>query len=168
MPIHAALGVLWSSANAEEQMKTADICNAEVVTVGTHDSLRDAAALMRQHHVGDVVVVDRSGGYLAPLGILTDRDIVVEVVAEGVELDDVTVGDAMTGELITAGEDDELLSTLERMREHAVRRLPVINDKGVLVGIVTLDDIIGLLAKQLTEVWALIVRERRHEVELRG
>jgi CBS domain-containing protein len=93
---------------------------------------------------------------------------VVEVVAEGVELDDVTVGDAMTGELITAGEDDELLSTLERMREHAVRRLPVINDKGVLVGIVTLDDIIGLLAKQLTEVWALIVRERRHEVELRG
>ncbi len=149
-------------------MKTADICNAEVVTVGTHDSLRDAAALMRQHHVGDVVVVDRSGGYLAPLGILTDRDIVVEVVAEGVELDDVTVGDAMTGELITAGEDDELLSTLERMREYAVRRLPVINDKGVLVGIVTLDDIIGLLAKQLTEVWALIVRERRHEVELRG
>ena len=149
-------------------MKIADVCNVEVITVETHDSLRNAAALMRQHHVGDVIVVDRSGGYLAPLGILTDRDIVVEIVAEGVELEDVTVGDAMTGDLITAGEDDELLATLERMREHAVRRLPVINDKGVLVGIVTVDDIIGLLAKGLTEVWALIVRERRHEAELRG
>jgi CBS domain-containing protein len=149
-------------------MKTTDICNREVVTVGAHDSLRDAAALMRQHHVGDVVVVERSGGYLAPLGILTDRDIVVEVVAGGVELEDVTVGDAMTGDLGTAGEDDDLLSTLERMRENAVRRLPVIDAKGVLVGIVTLDDIIGLLAKELTEVWALIVRERRHEAEQRG
>ena len=149
-------------------MKATDVCNREVVTVETHDSLRDAAALMRQHHVGDVVVVERSGGYLAPLGILTDRDIVVEVVAEGVEIEDVTVGDAMTGELVTAGEDDDLLSTLERMRENAVRRLPVIDAKGVLVGIVTLDDIIGLLAKELTEVWALIVRERRHEAEIRG
>jgi CBS domain-containing protein len=149
-------------------MKATDVCNREVVTVETHDSLRDAAALMRQHHVGDVVVVERSGGYLVPLGILTDRDIVVEVVAEGVELEDVTVGDAMTGELVTAGEDDDLLSTLERMRENAVRRLPVIDAKGVLVGIVTLDDIIGLLAKELTEVWALIVRERRHEAEQRG
>jgi len=149
-------------------MKATDVCNREVVTVETHDSLRDAAALMRQHHVGDVVVVERSGGYLAPLGILTDRDIVVEVVAEGVEIEDVTVGDAMTGELVTAGEDDDLLSTLERMRENAVRRLPVIDAKGVLVGIVTLDDIIGLLAKELTEVWALIVRERRHEAEVRG
>ena len=149
-------------------MKAGDICNQHVVTVSPEESIRAAAELMRQHHVGDVVVVERSAGDLAPLGILTDRDIVVEVVAKNVGLDEVTVRDTMTDQLITASEDDDLLATLVKMREKGVRRLPVVDGKGQLVGILTADDVIGLVARELAEVWALIVRQQGREMELRS
>ena len=148
-------------------MKAGDICNHHVVTVSPEDSIRRAAELMREHHVGDVVVAQRSGGFLTPLGILTDRDIVVEVIAEDVGLDHVTVRDTMTDQLITAREDDDLLATLMQMRENGVRRLPVVDGKGQLVGILTADDVIGLVARELAEVWALIVRQQGRETELR-
>lgn len=148
-------------------MNAGDICNRQVVTVSPDDSIRTAAELMREHHVGDVVVAERSGGFLAPLGILTDRDIVVEVIAENVGLDEVTVRDTMSDQLITAKEDDDLLGTLMQMRENGVRRLPVVDNKGQLVGILTADDVIGLVARELAEVWALIVRQQGRETEIR-
>ena len=149
-------------------MKAGEICNHHVVTVFPDDSIRTAAELMRQHHVGDVVVAERSGESLSPLGILTDRDIVVEVIAENVGLDEVTVRDTMTDQLVTANEDDDLLATLMQMRENGVRRLPVVDHKGHLVGILTADDVIGLVARELAEVWALIVHQQGRENELRG
>lgn len=149
-------------------MKAGEICNHHVVTVSPDDSIRKAAELMREHHVGDVVVAERSGGYLAPVGILTDRDIVIEVIAEDVGLDEVTVRDTMTDQLITAKEDDELLATLMQMRENGVRRLPVVDGSGRLVGILSADDVIGLVARELAEVWALIVRQQGRESELRS
>ncbi len=149
-------------------MKAGEICNHHVVTVSPDDSIRRAAELMREHHVGDVVVAERSGGYLAPVGILTDRDIVVEVIAENVGLDQVTVRDTMTDQLITAKEDDDLLATLMQMRENGVRRLPVVDGSGRLVGILSADDVIGLVARELAEVWALIVRQQGRESELRS
>ncbi len=87
--------------------------------------------------------------------------------AENVSLDDVTVRDTMSDQLITADEDDDLLSTLMKMREKGVRRLPVVDAKGALVGILTADDVIGLVARELAEVWALIVRQQGRETELR-
>lgn len=149
-------------------MKAGDICNHNVITVSPDDSIRTAAELMRQHHVGDVVVAQRNGGSITPLGILTDRDIVIEVIAENVGLDEVTVRDTMSDQLITANENEDLLGTLMRMRENGVRRLPVVDDKGQLVGILTADDVIGLVARELAEVWALIVRQQGHETELRS
>lgn len=149
-------------------MKAGEICNHHVVTVFPDDSIRTAAELMRQHHVGDVVVAERSGKFLCPLGILTDRDIVVEVIAENIGLDEVTVRDTMSDRLITAGENDDLLATLMQMRENGVRRLPVVDGKGHLVGILTADDVIGLVARELAEVWALIVHQQGRETELRG
>ncbi len=149
-------------------MKAGEICNHHVVTVSPDDSIRTAAELMRQHHVGDVVVAERSGDSLCPLGILTDRDIVVEVIAENIGLDEVTVRDTMSDQLITAGEDDDLLATLMQMRENGVRRLPVVDGKGHLVGILTADDVIGLVARELAEVWALIVHQQGRETELRS
>lgn len=149
-------------------MKAGEICNHNVVTVSPRDSIRTAAELMRQHHVGDVVVAEDRGGLLTPLGILTDRDIVVEVIAESVGLDDVTVRDTMTDQLVTANEDDDLLATLMEMRKNGVRRLPVVDDNGRLVGILTADDVIGLVARELAELWALIVRQQGRESELRN
>ncbi|MDH3316772.1 MAG: CBS domain-containing protein [Gammaproteobacteria bacterium] len=149
-------------------MKAGEICNHDVVTVSPEDSIRRAAELMRQHHVGDVVVADRSGGFLTPLGILTDRDIVVAVIAENIGLDDVSVRDTMSDQLVTANEDDDLLATLMQMRENGVRRLPVVDGKGELVGILSADDVIGLVARELAEVWALIVRQKGRETKLRS
>ncbi len=149
-------------------MKAGEICNHDVVTVSPEESIRRAAELMRQHHVGDVVVADRSGGFLAPLGILTDRDIVVEVIAENIALDDVSVRDTMSDQLVTANENDDLLATLMQMRENGVRRLPVVDGKGQLVGILSADDVIGLVARELAEVWALIVRQQGRETKLRS
>lgn len=148
-------------------MKAGEICNHQVVTVSPDDSIRTAAEVMRRHHVGDVVVAEHNGKFLCPLGILTDRDIVVEVIAENVGLDEVMVRDTMTDQLITANEDDDLLATLMQMRENGVRRLPVVDNEGQLVGILTADDVIGLVARELAEVWALIVRQQGRETELR-
>jgi predicted transcriptional regulator len=114
------------------------------------------------------VVAERSGKALCPLGILTDRDIVVEVIADNIGLDEVTVRDTMSDQLITASEDDDLLATLMQMRENGVRRLPVVDGKGHLVGILTADDVIGLVARELAEVWALIVHQQGRETEIRG
>ena len=104
---------------------------------------------MRKHHVGDVVVVEKQGDLTVPLGIITDRDIVVELIAGEVDLNSVTTGDVMSPELITAGETEGIWDTLQRMRSKGIRRLPVVNDDGGLEGILTIDDLIELLADEL-------------------
>ena len=148
-------------------MKAGDICNHHVVTVSPDDSIKRAAELMREHHVGDVVVAHRSGGFLTPLGILTDRDIVVEIIAKDSQPEGVSVGDVMSFDLLTVPEDLTVSETIELMRAKSVRRAPVVDAENGLVGIVTVDDLIGLVAKQLAEIFALIVREQRREAELR-
>lgn len=77
-------------------MPIGEICNREVVIVRKEDSILEAAKLMREYHVGDVVVVDDREGRVIPLGILTDRDIVVELIAKEVPLDSVSVQDVMS------------------------------------------------------------------------
>jgi len=122
---------------------------------------------MRTHHVGDVVVVDKEGGEPIPRGILTDRDIVLEILAEGVDLDAVNVGDVMSCELATVDEDTSLMDVIKVMRSKGVRRMPVVNKKGALVGILTADDVIELIAEQLTDIVTLISREGAREMQRR-
>jgi CBS domain-containing protein len=148
-------------------MSVSELCNREVVIINRTEPIREAVRLMRKHHVGDVVVVEAVQGHRRPIGILTDRDIVVELLAAGVDLDAVAAGDAMSFELLTARESDDLLETLARMRERGVRRAPVVNDVGVLVGILALDDIIEVIAEQLVSVAGLIGCERNREQRLR-
>lgn len=148
-------------------MKTGDVCNREVVFIQRDASVFEAASLMREHHVGDLVVVEERNGRRAPVGILTDRDIVLEVIAEGVDIGGVVVGDIMSFELVTAGEDDDLFDTLKRMRLKGVRRLPVVDRGGALVGIVTVDDLLDLLAEQVSDLARIIQREQTRERERR-
>jgi CBS domain-containing protein len=122
---------------------------------------------MRTHHVGDVVVVDREGGEPIPRGILTDRDIVLEILAEDVDLDAVNVGDVMSYDLVTVDEDTSLMDVIKIMREKGVRRMPVVNKKDALVGILTVDDVIELVAEQLTDIVSLISKENRQEQKRR-
>jgi len=148
-------------------MSIGQICNRHVVTIGPNASIREAAELMRTLHVGDLVVVEGQAGSRVPLGILTDRDIVVEIIAEEVDASAVSVGDVMSSGIVTAGEDDDVLETVKGMRSAGIRRIPVVDDGGVLMGIVSVDDILQVLAEGLSDVASLIFREREREEDTR-
>lgn len=149
-------------------MTIGEICNREVIISNRDDSVLEAAKLMRNYHVGDVVVVEQRGDERVPVGILTDRDIVVELVAREVDATSISVGDAMSNELFTVTENEQLTDLVQRMKGRAVRRVPVVNASGALVGIVTVDDIIDLIAEQLTSLVGLVQREQHREQRSRG
>ncbi|MCC6208592.1 MAG: CBS domain-containing protein [Gammaproteobacteria bacterium] len=136
------------------------ICNRDVVVTRAEDSIQSVTQLMREYHVGDVVVVEDREEMRVPVGIVTDRDVVVEVLAKGVAPDALNVGDIMSFELVTAHEDDSLWDTLQRMRINAVRRVPVIDERGALVGILALDDLLELLAGELVDLARVANRQR--------
>ncbi len=145
-----------------------EYCRREVVIAERGTSLRQAAKLMRHHHVGDLVVVDRKEAGPVPAGILTDRDLVVEVIAEDVDLDEVAVGDVMTTEVAVARQDEGIWDTLFRMRSWGVRRLPVVDDAGILQGIITIDDLLELFTEHLYDLVQVITREREREIQRRA
>ncbi|MGI9302249.1 MAG: CBS domain-containing protein [Gammaproteobacteria bacterium] len=148
-------------------MVVGKICNRRVVTAGKESSIREAICLMRDEHVGDVVVVEARNHGQAPVGVLTDRDVVVGLLAQGVDLDAVSVGDVMSDEIEVAEEKDEVADTIKLMRYKGFRRMPVVDEEGTLVGIITLDDIVDLLAEQLRELTGVIPRERSFEKDRR-
>lgn len=148
-------------------MSIASICNRSTVIARRQDSVLEAARIMRQHHVGSVIVVDDANGAPTPVGIVTDRDLVLEVIAAGLDPDTVTIGDLTTGELITAREQDGLWDTMQRMRAHGLRRMPVVDPAGHLVGIVTVDDLLELLAVELNELAHIVAREQVREQKTR-
>ena len=118
---------------------------------------------MRSHHVGDVIVVDNQAELVLPVGILTDRDIVLEIMAEDVDLKMVSIGDVMSYELITVTESTTLIDTIKLMRQKGIRRIPVVNDKGTLEGLLSVDDLLELLAEQLNDIVVLISKEQSSE-----
>ena len=149
-------------------MAVGEICNREVVIAQKALSVVDAAQLMRKHHVGDLVVVEEKNGRRHPVGIVTDRDIVVEVVAAGVNPDALKVGDIMGPEVATVRESEGLFEALRYMRGKGVRRMPVVDRDGGLVGILTLDDLLSLLAEEMTELAKLVSHERQREAASRA
>ena len=148
-------------------MRVGEFCSREVIVIGKEETILEAARLMRENHVGDVVVVEEREGERFPVGILTDRDIVVELVAAGIALDAVSIGDVMSFELLTAREEDGLLDTIRQMQAKGVRRLPVVDTRGVLAGILTVDDILELVSEQLSRLIKIITREQESERESR-
>jgi len=124
-----------------------------VSTIGEDATVVEAARAMRELRVGDLIVVEEEGGKKRPKGILTDRDIVTHVVAQAAdELRRLKVGDVvLTSELVTALPREPIEDVLRRMRGRSIRRVPVVDEVGALIGIVTLDDIIGHLASMLDD-----------------
>lgn len=144
-------------------MAIGEICKREVVIVTRQAPVIEAARLMRQYHVGDVVVVDELSGRRRPVGIVTDRDIVIEVVAMEVAAQSLCVGDIMSAELATVRETEGVFETIRYMRDKGIRRLPVVDRDGWLQGIVTLDDLVILLAEEMGAMARLIGRELDRE-----
>ncbi len=144
-------------------MSVGEVCKREVVFVSKDNTVIEAAKLMREHHVGALVVTESEGGRPRPLGVLTDRDIVVEVIAEDLQAENFLVGDVMSFELATIGEDDGISEAIKMMKGRGVRRIPVINSGGDLVGIFAVDDVIELLAEELSDVAQLLGHEQERE-----
>jgi CBS domain-containing protein len=147
-------------------MKVRDFCSTKVVTVPPLASLREAALLMRNHHVGTLVVVEGSPDEAArPVGILTDRDIVVAVIAvPGARPEGIRVCDLMMTRLAVAREDDGVGEVAEAMRAAGVRRLPVVAADGALRGIVSADDVQRVIAGEASSLAAAMAGGAAREV----
>lgn len=149
-------------------MTIGTICSREVVVCTRPMSIEAAAALMRRHHVGDLVVVDeRPDGRRVPVGIVTDRDIAVGVVAKGLSPEGIDVAELMAPGIVVGKESDSVFDTLAVMHAHGIRRLPIVDAEGILVGIVSADDLLDLLAEELTALARLISRQQRLELTAR-
>lgn len=143
-------------------MDAGALCSRKVITVAATDELVHAARVMREQHVGFLIVTEaRTEGSQAPVGVLTDRDIVVAVVAREVSPASLSVGDVMTRRPAVARDTDSLDSVLGKMRASGVRRLPVVDAGERLIGIVALDDVLNHVAAQLTSI-AASIRQGRH------
>jgi CBS domain-containing protein len=146
-------------------MPIGEICIREVIICNRTTNVLEAAQLMRRYHVGDLVVVDESAGKRIPVGLITDRDIVISVIAAQVDPTTITAGDLISRELVLVREDEGVFETIEHMRAHGVRRMPVVDRQGTLVGIVSVDDMTELLSEELSQLSKLISKEQAQEVE---
>jgi len=148
-------------------MSVSAICNHNVATIERHEGVVEAAARMRAEHVGDLIVVEHRAGRRVPVGILTDRDIVVAVVAKQVAPGTVTVGDAMSSELLKVHKENGVEFALREMRRTGVRRAPVVDENDDLVGVLSIDDVIDHLATQLGHIADIIRLGQQTEVTKR-
>ena len=138
-------------------MSLARFCRKTVAVIQPTQSVAEAAEQLRDRHVGALVVVE---GALRPVGMLTDRDIVTRVVAERKDARAVPVSDVMSPRLAVAHVDDTLDQTLFAFKKQGVRRLPIVDELGRMVGLVSIDDVLVLLSAELDQT-AAAVRENQ-------
>lgn len=130
-------------------MSIKEFCSTHVVTAWEGNMVRDVARKMEEMNVGAVVITDSKS---APLGILTDRDIVVKVVSPGKDPASTAVSKVMTHHIATLKEDEDVMGATRIMAEHGVRRLPVVNSKGKVVGILSMDDLLMVLEREFNNL----------------
>ena len=142
-------------------------CTRDVITADKDTGIVEAAKLMRRHHVGSLVIISRDGNGGKPIGILTDRDIVMEVLAEDVAVDSVAIEDIMTRTPVTVREDEDVFTTMETMRARGIRRIPVTDSQGLVVGILTSDDLLAVIYEEMGNMVSLISHEQMEETRKR-
>jgi len=133
-------------------MKVADICTQPVVVADRAASLQRAASLMREHHVGALLITADRGDGTRAVGIVTDRDLVVEAMARGLDADDTEVGRVASSALTAVASSASIDEAISAMKEGGVRRLLVTEGGGRVRGIVSLDDVLDALAQELVEL----------------
>jgi CBS domain-containing protein len=144
-------------------MSVGTLCVREVVTATRDATITEVAAIMRAQHVGSVVVVEEMESRQVPVGIVTDRDIVVEAVATSLDADTITSGDIMTPSPLIVKEEDDASDTVQIMCLHGVRRAPVISAAGSLIGVLSVNDLLVKYAEDMGVLSTLSARQRRRE-----
>lgn len=149
-------------------MTIGEVCKRDVAVAGKNETIVAAANHMGTSHVGDLVVVENRQDRQVPIGIITDRDIVVgAVAANSGHIESLVVGDIMSPDPVTARELEPIENALKKMEEHGIRRLPVVSGDGALVGIVTFDDALQVLTDQQVGLVKVVAQEQRHERDFR-
>lgn len=144
-------------------MKLKELCVLDVACCRKETTIAEAARLMRQHHTGDLVVTDESDGTQEPVGVVTDRDIVMEVVAKGHDPDRTRVSEVMGSPVVVASGSENVATAIDRMRTHGVRRLPIVDDRGAVLGILTLDDLYRVLAEHTAALATIVTKGQTRE-----
>lgn len=144
-------------------MKVDRIYTRNAIGISRGDTLQEAAAAMRRFHVGSLLVFEKSGGRAELVGIVTDRDLVLLAMADGLDAAKVAVEKVMTPVVASVAEGADILEALERMRGAGVRRLLVTTERGDPAGVLAIDDIVDGLAAELASASALMKTEIRRE-----
>jgi CBS domain-containing protein len=148
-------------------MSISEFATHNVVCASRDTTALEAARLMRHHHIGDLVVVDETDGARKPVGIVTDRDLVIEVMAGGAAPNTVKLGDLLLRAPVTVQHSASYADTVRLMAVNGIRRIPVVDSSGALAGIVTLDDMLRQLASPLSALADLAGRARHFETQTR-
>ena len=133
-------------------MNIAEICTRELVMADKEASLQQAATLMRQHHVGTLVIVASTAEGTQAMDIVTDRDIAIEAVARGLDVTQTPIGRLAEGKLAVVPGTASVEDAIAAMKKRGVRRLLVANESGQLAGIVSLDDLLDAVAHDVAEL----------------
>ena len=144
-------------------MRAGELCVRDVVTARSDESVVEVARRMASLDVGDVIVVEERAGRLPhPIGIATDRDLVVHVLAHADRVPATTkLADVMGRELVLATEDDDVHAVLEKMRAHSIRRIPIVDRDGGLQGVLSIDDVLGMLRQDIEIATKLLASQGR-------
>lgn len=149
-------------------MNLGEVCCREVTVARAEESLHTAAQLMREQRVGSVIVCEDRGAQRIPIGILTDRDILLALLQSGVRLNETFIGEVMSRDPLVLHDAESIEQAVDRMRAYAVRRAPVVTASGSLLGIVSVDDLFDVLAEQLHDIARLIKRQIGGQAASRG
>lgn len=144
-----------------------EICTPDVISCAADRSALHAAHLMRQHHVGDLIIVEDVESDPSPIGMVTDRDIVVEVLGKELDPARVTLRQIMRTPVVIASLGEEVTQALERMKLHGVRRIPVVDESSKLVGVLSLDDLLKRLAADAVSLAEVVSRQQDREHRMR-
>lgn len=140
-----------------------EVCTPDVISCAADRSALHAARMMRQHHVGDVIVVEDLESDPSPIGVVTDRDIVVEVLGKELDPGRVTLRQIMRTPVVIASIGEDVSQALERMKVHGVRRIPVVDETSKLIGVLSLDDLLKRLAADAASLVEVVTHEQDRE-----
>jgi CBS domain-containing protein len=143
-------------ASCPIEMKAGELCTRRTVTADPEESVIEAARRMTRENVGDLVVVEDIGGKMHPIGIVTDRDLVTGALVLAERALTLQVRDVIQRELVTACEDDPVEAVLAKLKRHQLRRMPIVDQQGVLQGVLTLDDIVEWIREQIDDASAVL------------
>lgn len=150
-----------------QQLSAGDLCTRATVVAARSVRITEAARRMREHHVGCLVVTEERPEGAVPVGLLTDRDIVTAVLANELDPATLCVEDVMSSNPVTAGESESVLDVLAAMRRAGVRRMPVVDARGVLQGVLSFNDVVEVVGEEMMALVQVLASARQREPQRR-